>query len=57
MTGITRSRPGPTPPALPPTIAAGWHPDPLWRHELRYFDGSTWTDYVCNQRVQTVDPV
>ena len=57
MTEITPSPPAPTPPPLPPTIAAGWHPDPLWRHELRYFDGSTWTDYVSNQRVQTVDPV
>lgn len=26
----------------------GWHPDPYHRHELRYFDGISWRDDVCD---------
>ncbi len=29
---------------------AGWNPDPTGRHELRYWDGSTWTDHVSDRR-------
>ncbi len=34
-----------------------WHPDPTGRHELRYWDGSTWTDHVADQGAQSVDPL
>ena len=34
-----------------------WHPDPTGRHELRYWDGSTWTDHVADQGAQAVDPL
>ena len=34
-----------------------WHPDPTGRHELRYWDGSIWTDHVANQGVQAMDPL
>lgn len=34
-----------------------WHPDPTGRHELRYWDGSTWTDHVADQGNQSVDPL
>ena len=34
-----------------------WHPDPTGRHELRYWDGSTWTDHVADQGVQSMDPL
>lgn len=27
-------------------VAPGWHPDPLRRHPLRYWDGDAWTAYV-----------
>jgi hypothetical protein len=27
---------------------AGWHPDPLERHQLRYFDGEQWTPHVVD---------
>jgi len=27
----------------------GWFADPVGAHELRYFDGATWTDHVCDQ--------
>lgn len=31
-----------------PATTAGWFADPLEVHELRYFDGSTWTDHVTH---------
>jgi uncharacterized protein YxjI len=36
---------------------ANWYPDPLGRHELRYFDGAAWTDHVSNQGVTGRDPL
>ena len=35
----------------------GWYPDPVRTHELRYFDGGTWTDHVSDQGVTGVDPL
>ncbi len=26
----------------------GWFPDPQHRHNLRYFDGSVWTEHVTH---------
>lgn len=43
-----------TPPA--PQTPSGWHPDPLDRHELRYWDGSRWTEHVSSRGHQGVDP-
>ncbi|MEM9566608.1 MAG: DUF2510 domain-containing protein [Actinomycetota bacterium] len=35
-----------------PTIATatepGWFDDPLGEHNLRYFDGTSWTDHVTH---------
>ena len=36
---------------------AGWHPDPSARHELRYWNGSSWTDDVSNAGVASKDPM
>ena len=38
----------PAPPAPPsvPAVPAGWLPDPTGQHELRYWDGTEWTDSV-----------
>ena len=36
---------------------ASWHPDPTGKHELRYWDGSTWTDHVSDQGITGTDPV
>ncbi len=33
----------------------GWHNDPSRRHELRWWDGSTWTSYVADEGVVTLD--
>ncbi|MGB0113626.1 MAG: phospholipid scramblase-related protein [Ilumatobacteraceae bacterium] len=37
-------------------VPAGWHPDPHGRHELRYWDGSKWSDHVSNGGVTSKDP-
>jgi hypothetical protein len=37
------------------TTAAGWQPDPFGRHELRYWDGTTWTAHVSNNGVASSD--
>ena len=34
-----------------------WYPDPMGRHEYRWFDGSTWTDQVSSHGKQSIDPV
>lgn len=36
---------------------AGWHPDPMGRHEHRYWDGTQWTDNVADQGQMSMDPV
>jgi hypothetical protein len=35
---------------------AGWHPDPAGRHQLRYWDGQTWTANVSDNGQQSTDP-
>ena len=34
-----------------------WYPDPMGRHEYRWFDGTTWTDSVSSHGKQSIDPV
>jgi len=36
---------------------ANWHPDPMGRHQLRYWDGKVWTDHVSDNGIQGTDPV
>ena len=36
---------------------ANWYPDPSHRHELRYWDGTTWTEHVSNQGRTSTDRV
>lgn len=36
---------------------ANWHPDPTGRHQLRYWDGTAWTDHVSDGGVPSVDPM
>ena len=40
----------------PTTITPGWFPDPLGRHEQRYWDGQQWTEHVVSHGRQSVDP-
>lgn len=39
---------------LPPP---GWHPDPLGRHQRRYWNGIAWTDRVADDGWKSSDPV
>jgi hypothetical protein len=45
------------PPPPPPSVPPGWRPDPTGRNELRYWDGSTWTDHVSSGGAQGADPM
>jgi hypothetical protein len=36
---------------------AAWHPDPLGRHQYRYWDGERWTDHVADDGHTSTDPV
>lgn len=37
------------------SIPPQWHPDPTGRHELRYWNGTDWTDDVSNAGVASKD--
>ena len=36
--------------------APGWYSDPFGRHEVRYFDGSQWSEHVSSHGRQSTDP-
>ena len=37
-------------------VPAGWYSDPSGRYELRYWDGSAWTEHVSRAGQQYTDP-
>lgn len=39
------------------TVPAGWYPDPSGRHQLRYWNGTAWTDHAADEGVQVLDPL
>jgi hypothetical protein len=43
-------------PAAEPAVPAGWYADPSGRFELRYWDGSAWTEHVSRAGQQFTDP-
>ncbi len=36
---------------------ANWHPDPVNRHQLRYWDGTQWTEHVSDNGITGIDPL
>jgi hypothetical protein len=38
-----------------PQPGAAWWPDPYRRHQLRYWDGSRWTEHVSTAGLQSTD--
>ena len=55
-TPAAASAPSATATAGAPTVPANWYPDPSKRYELRYWNGSAWTEHVATGGVQSVDP-
>lgn len=57
--------PAPPPPQVvgssiapaPPGTPAGWVADPSGCHELRYWDGGRWTEYVSDAGMQSTDAI
>ena len=43
-------------PAPADAVPAGWYPDPSSRFELRYWDGTRWTEHVSRGGQQSTDP-
>jgi hypothetical protein len=40
-----------------PNESAAWYPDPVGRHDYRFWSGTDWTDHVSDQGVQGEDPI
>lgn len=38
-----------------PAVPANWYPDPSKRYELRYWNGTAWTEHVATGGVQSTD--
>jgi hypothetical protein len=63
-TAAPEPTPAPTPTQAAPaqqqqaasSTPAGWYPDPSGRFELRYWDGTQWTEYVSRGGQQYTDP-
>ena len=54
---VAAAAPAPAPaPAASDAVPAGWYPDPSGRFELRYWDGSRWTEHVSRAGQQYTDP-
>ena len=39
------------------TTPANWYPDPKGRHQLRYWDGTNWTEHVSTNGAASTDPL
>lgn len=48
--------PAPAPAPATPAVPSGWYADPSGRFELRYWDGSAWTEHVARAGQQFTDP-
>jgi hypothetical protein len=44
-----------TPKTVPPPPT--WAQDPTGRHQVRYWDGTDWTDWVADDGNETRDPL
>lgn len=40
-----------------PTAPPQWSPDPSGRHQLRYWDGTSWSQHVADDGLTGTDPV
>src|SRR6185312_15035065 len=54
--GINYTKPPAQQQPQQPATPGGWYADPFGRHELRYYDGSQWTEHVSSHGRQSTDP-
>jgi hypothetical protein len=52
----TQVAPTTPPQSTTPSVPAGWYSDPAGRFELRYWDGTAWTEHVSRAGQQYTDP-
>ena len=52
----TSVRPATSAPSSTANAPAAWYADPSGRYEMRYWDGSEWTEHVARGGQQFVDP-
>jgi Domain of unknown function (DUF4041)/T5orf172 domain/Protein of unknown function (DUF2510) len=38
-------------------MSGQWHPDPMGRHQLRFWDGTVWSEHVSDNGVTSIDPL
>jgi Domain of unknown function (DUF4041)/T5orf172 domain/Protein of unknown function (DUF2510) len=38
-------------------MSGQWHPDPMGRHQLRFWDGTVWSEHVSDSGVTSIDPL
>jgi hypothetical protein len=55
-TATTMSAPAQASAGTAPEVPARWAKDPSGRYELRYWNGSAWTEHVSTGGVQSIDP-
>lgn len=54
---LVKLTPSGPPPAPAGPYPASWQPDPTGRHELRYWDGTRWTEHVSDRGATSQDPL
>jgi len=47
--------PSPAREPAPPLPPQGWFPDPTHRHEMRYWNGTSWTEHVADRGTEAID--
>ncbi len=47
----------PLPPTSADAVPEAWLPDPTGRHDVRWWNGHSWTDQVSDAGVRSIDPL
>lgn len=57
LTNPVAVSPVPAVPTAAQVPAGAWHPDPVGRHQFRWWDGQRWTDAVSDDGATSTDPL